>query len=231
MIVAIIGKKGGCGKSTIATHLAGWRQRSGSDTMLIDADRQATATLWAQTRTDLQNLPVPGISQSFDRAVRTSARNLARHYSDIIIDVAGGDETSATEALRIADVTLIPFQPAELDIWTTGAMEDLIDIARDINDHLRALALINRAPTNPRSKDPQRAQQALGESEVIQLTDILIRDRSSIRRCVPAGFLIDEWKPHDSKAIEELAQAYTVIFNDSIPSYVAPPRTGRRNAE
>ena len=43
MIIAVIGQKGGCGKSTIAVHLAGWRTNIGKDVLLIDSDRQGTA--------------------------------------------------------------------------------------------------------------------------------------------------------------------------------------------
>ena len=48
MIVAVIGIKGGTGKTTVAVHLAGWRQLSGKDTILIDADRQETSRLWVE---------------------------------------------------------------------------------------------------------------------------------------------------------------------------------------
>ena len=42
MKVAVIGEKGGTGKTTFATNLAGWRarRRPGSKIVLIDADRQ-----------------------------------------------------------------------------------------------------------------------------------------------------------------------------------------------
>ena len=58
MITAVIGEKGGCGKSTIAVHLAGWRKAAGHEVLLIDSDRQGTATLWAEARDD-RGLAVP----------------------------------------------------------------------------------------------------------------------------------------------------------------------------
>ena len=45
MIVAVLGEKGGTGKTTIAVHLAGWRLCAGREMMLIDADRQGSASL------------------------------------------------------------------------------------------------------------------------------------------------------------------------------------------
>ena len=58
MIVAVISEKGGTGKTTIAIHLAGWRKAAGSDVMLVDGDRQGTATYWVEVRGGL-GLPSP----------------------------------------------------------------------------------------------------------------------------------------------------------------------------
>ena len=87
MIVTVIGQKGGGGKSTIAVHLAGWRVNRGSDTLLIDSDRQGTARFWSLSRADL-GLPTPETIQQFDRSIGRSALNFAKRFDDIIIDVA-----------------------------------------------------------------------------------------------------------------------------------------------
>ena len=44
--VCVINWKGGCGKTTIATHLAVALASSGLETGLADYDRQETAKLW-----------------------------------------------------------------------------------------------------------------------------------------------------------------------------------------
>ena len=44
MIVAVLGEKGGTGKTTLATNLAGMRAAEGRDVLIIDADRQGSAS-------------------------------------------------------------------------------------------------------------------------------------------------------------------------------------------
>ena len=211
MITAVIGEKGGCGKSTLAVHLAGWRKIAGHEVLLIDSDRQGTVTLWAEARDD-RGLSVPDTVQQFGRSIRRTVLGFNRRYDDIVIDVAGGDEVAIATSLRIAQQAIVPFQPNELDIWTSGYLEDMIEPAMALNDELHVHAVLNRAPTHRTSPDIQRTVAALQALEVIRLSDIVIRERSSLRRCVPAGQLIDEWKPPDQKALTEMSAAYELIF-------------------
>ena len=48
--ICVINWKGGCGKTTIATHLAVALAASGLETGLADYDRQKTAKLWKKLR-------------------------------------------------------------------------------------------------------------------------------------------------------------------------------------
>ena len=192
MIIAVIGQKGGCGKSTIAVHLAGWRTNIGKDVLLIDSDRQGTAQHWSLTRNDEQ-LPTPETIQQFDRSIGRTAINFSRRFDDIIIDVAGGDELAIATSLRIADMGIVPFQPNELDVWTGGYLEDMVMPAQALNAKLRVLAVMNRAPTHHASTDVRRATEALSNLRSIEWTGNIVKERSALRRCVPAGALIDEW--------------------------------------
>ena len=215
MIIAVIGQKGGCGKSTIAVHLAGWRTNIGKDVLLIDSDRQGTARHWSLTRSD-ENLPTPETIQQFDRSIGRSALNFSRRFDDVIIDVAGGDELAIATSLRIADIGIVPFQPNELDVWTGGYLEDMVMPAQALNTKLRVMAVLNRAPTHHASTDVRRAVEALSELECIEWTGHIVKERSALRRCVPAGSLIDEWnQPNDRNAIAEMDAVYQLLFEES----------------
>ena len=50
MIVAVLAEKGGVGKTVIATNLAGMRAQEGRSVLLVNADRQGSADLWARYR-------------------------------------------------------------------------------------------------------------------------------------------------------------------------------------
>ena len=47
MIVAVVNIKGGVGKTTTAIALATLAARAGLDTVVLDADEQSSASLWA----------------------------------------------------------------------------------------------------------------------------------------------------------------------------------------
>ena len=54
-VVGVIGRKGGCGKTTIAVHLAAELATSRRIVAVVDADTQGSATYWAEPG----NLPLP----------------------------------------------------------------------------------------------------------------------------------------------------------------------------
>ena len=49
-VVALLGRKGGSGKSTLSTNIATWCARSGHKVMLGDVDRQQSVRSWLQRR-------------------------------------------------------------------------------------------------------------------------------------------------------------------------------------
>ena len=88
-------------------------------------------------------------------------RQLAPKYADIVIDVGGRDTGSLRAALTVADVVLIPVKPRSFDLWGVDQTAELVREAREINDRLRAVAVLNEA--DPQGKDNQTAMEALRE--------------------------------------------------------------------
>lgn len=217
MIVAVISEKGGTGKTTIAIHLAGWRTLAGSEVMLVDGDRQGTSTYWVEVRSELE-LPTPSTVQAFQRSLRRSVTDLSRYYDDVIVDVGAGDGVGMESILRIADLAIVPLQPNELDIWTVGLLDELAGDAGAINEELKIRAVLNRAPTHHANTDAQAANSALLQCEHIETTGLTVRERSSIRRSVPAGKLVDEWQPRDVKGEQELRAVYELVYGSATPT-------------
>ncbi len=75
MIVTIAGYKGGCGKTTVAVHLAAYFGNKNSNTLLIDGDPNRSALGWSQRG----QLP-------FDVCDLTAAQKQSEGRSHLILD-------------------------------------------------------------------------------------------------------------------------------------------------
>jgi chromosome partitioning protein len=215
MIVAVLGEKGGTGKTTFATNLAGMRaaEGQGRDVLLIDADRQGSAGYWAEKRSVAHaQLPAVQSVQKFGEGLMRTVRDMARRYDDIVIDAGAGDSREVESALRVADIAIIPVQPAGLDVWTLGLIDDRVGEAQAANLALLAYVVLNRTSSNPKDRDADDAREAIAGCQHLQLATGSICDRVAIKRAAPVGLTVMEYKPFDAKAADELQHLYTLAF-------------------
>lgn len=115
-IVLIANPKGGVGKSTVATNLAGYFARRGLSTMLGDLDRQQSALAWLRIRPPT----LPPVA-SWDRTDEKIARP-PKGVTHVVLDSpAGIHGHMLKDALKVADRLIIPLQPSLFDIYATQA--------------------------------------------------------------------------------------------------------------
>lgn len=212
-ILLIGGEKGGTGKTTLAVNLAALRALQGRDVLLVDTDVQASASYWAQSRDEAQTQPRVACIQKFGKGLPTEVRDLARRYQDLIIDAGGRDSVELRSALVVAERIFIPIQPSQFDIWTLGRMDDLVKTAQGFNADLRASVIISRASTNPSVNEAAEARTLLADFEHLRLADAVIRDRIAYRKAARDGLSVDELKPSDPKAIEEMRALFQEVFH------------------
>ena len=209
MILAVGNVKGGVGKTTLAVNLTIALTRSGRDVLLIDGDEQATAIAFTELRTAQKNGKPGYTAVSLQgAAIRTQVRQLAAKYSDIVIDVGGRDTGSLRAALTVADVVLVPVQPRSFDLWGVDQTADLVKEAREINEQLRAISVINAA--DPQGKDNEAAADALREVDGIDLAPGFIVRRKAFPNAAAAGLSVLEHD--DPKDIEELNRLTEALF-------------------
>ena len=114
--IVIANPKGGVGKSTLATNVAGMLARAGHAVMLGDVDRQQSSRQWLALRPP--ELPaIRGWDVAADAIVRPP-----KGPTHVVLDTPAGIEGKRLDAvLRIADKLLIPLQPSLFDIQATHA--------------------------------------------------------------------------------------------------------------
>ncbi len=213
-IILIGGEKGGTGKTTLAVNLAALRALQGRDVLLIDTDIQASASYWAQSRDEAGTQPRVACIQKFGKGLQTEVRDLAKRYQDLIIDAGGRDSLELRAALVIAERVYIPIQPSQFDIWTLGRMDDLVKTAQGFNPELQARVIISRASTNPSVNEVAEARNLLADFEHVQLSSVVIRDRIAYRKAARDGLSVEELKPADPKAVEEIQALFQEVFHD-----------------
>jgi chromosome partitioning protein len=214
MIILIGGEKGGPGKTTIATNLAAMRTKALFDVLLIDTDKQPTASYWCSLREDNRIEPRVASIQKFDKAVKTETLALKTKYQDIIIDAGGRDSPELRSALLVADKAIFPLRPSQFDLWTLGRLNTLVETASDLNENLKAYVVLNQASPHPAAKEVDEAKGFISEFENIILLNSIISERISFRRAAIQGMSVTEYRPEDTKGIEEIKALYNEVFNE-----------------
>jgi chromosome partitioning protein len=115
-VIVVANPKGGVGKSTLATNLAGALARRGHAVMLGDVDRQQSSRQWLQLRPG--QLPaIHGWEIKEDGLVRPP-----KGTTHVVLDTpAGLHGKRLDEVLKIADKVVVPLQPSLFDIQATHA--------------------------------------------------------------------------------------------------------------
>ncbi len=118
-VVVVANPKGGVGKTTLSTHIAGYFASRGHPVMLGDADRQQSSRLWLDLR--------PGAARPI-HTWNINADLIARPpkgTTHVVVDTpAGLHGWRFKDVMKMADKVLVPVQPSVFDIFATRAFLD-----------------------------------------------------------------------------------------------------------
>ena len=133
----IANPKGGVGKSTLATNLAGWFARQGHRVMLGDIDRQQSSREWLKLRSP--NLPhIASWQIENDRPARPP-----KETTHVVLDTpAGLHGKKLANALKQVRRVIIPLQPSIFDILATRQFLDQLFEEKEIRRHEAFVAIV-----------------------------------------------------------------------------------------
>jgi len=124
-IIGVCGRKGGCGKTTIAVHLAAQLSTRGPSVVLVDCDLQGSARAWAELEKlpmPVEHMPIETDSQvaSWSRAVR----NISADF--IVLDSPPHLNAALGAVIGLSDLVVVPCGPSGMDLIATGETVGLV---------------------------------------------------------------------------------------------------------
>jgi len=208
MIIALLNQKGGVGKTTLATHLAGEFTRLGDSVVVIDADPQGSALDWSQRRSQTGLPRLFGVIGLARETLHLEAPEIARSVDHVVVDGPPRVTALARSALLAADLVLIPVQPSPYDVWASSEMVALVAEALVFRPMLRAAFVVNRRVT--RTVIGREARATLTEHRIAPLA-AEIHQRIVFAESVAAGRLAFEVDSGSPAACEIAALAAEVM--------------------
>jgi len=207
--IALVGNKGGAGKTTLSINLAcGLNRRR--PTILLDADPQRSSLQWRDIAGDDMDGKLVDVLEAQDDIHTVVAQN-RDHFDFVVIDcppAVGSEQTR--QALLCSDMVIIPVLPSPLDLWASVRVEGELDYARSENPALRALMVVNQL--EPRTRLSQLMRDALAEIDV-PVANTEIRRRVAYRNAILQGCSVLDAGASARQAASEIEQFIDEVVN------------------
>ena len=220
-IVGVLSRKGGVGKTTLATNLAVLAGEAGKRTLLIDLDPQRSAAHWWRARDAATPQLVETDPASLKEVLEAAAED---GVAMAVVDARPSAEFDVAHVATLADLVLVPTRPAVFDL---RAILDTLDIVRTAGR--RALIALNACPP-PRGAgeasvvvDARHALAAFG----VPVAPVAIIHRSAFPAAALQGLATVELDP-SSKAAKEIRALWRAVEKELINGEANPRgRTGK----
>ncbi len=213
MIILFGAEKGGVGKSTLSTNLAGMMSKRGLDVLLIDADPQPSSSNWVGRRDDDTELNGVTCVRLLGSKIAKQILAQSEKYEHIIIDTGGRDSDELRAAMVVADKLFIPLKPSQPDAETLVKMEQNIEaVATFRRDDLVTKVIICMASPNTKVKESEELIEVLEEFEGIGLVAKIIKERKIYRDAFKIGRTVEEVYPLDKKALSEMEELFQEVL-------------------
>jgi chromosome partitioning protein len=201
--LAVIALKGGSGKTTVATHLALAAHLRGVDTLVADIDPQRSA----------QNILSSRAASGPDCVISSGVTLMATQFTAVglrkqlmIVDTAAGIVEDVSEAIVLADLTVMVVRPTLIDL--SGLARTLTIVRRLAKP---SVVVMNQAPFAREGIEPPLVKRALRGLEYMQArpAPTILRARSIYQTALETGRSAEETT--DAAAAAEIGALWAFI--------------------
>jgi chromosome partitioning protein len=203
-VITLASRKGGAGKSTLTAHLSAHAQAKGWRCLVIDADPQASLTLWQSLR--------PGGEPQLQSATRGIDRALAfamlEGYDWVFIDTSPTTWLVVQEAIRAATLVVVPARPGFFDL---NAVLETVKTARSLDKPYAVV--LNAAPAKRDDKESPVVASARSflDGQGIPVWWGQVSQRAGYSLTLAAGASASERSDDNTAAAAEVATLWTSI--------------------
>lgn len=194
-VIAVAQQKGGAGKTTLAAQLAvAWA--TNKSVALMDIDPQGSLSAWHGLRAgsdrSLDNIHLSSVS---GWRVATELGRLKSDFDIVLIDCPPHADTETKNAMRAAELVVIPVQPSPMDVWATAPTAEF---ASEQGTPVRLV--LNRVPPRSRLVD---AVQAMLKDKNLKLAKNHLGNRVAFAASMMEGMGVTE-SERTSQAAQEI---------------------------
>jgi chromosome partitioning protein len=212
MIILVGSNKGGCGKSTTVINLAIAYAKQSREVLIIDADRQSTASRWSNDREYYQLTPYIQVLQKYDN-LQPALNQIKSKYDVILVDVAGRNSRELLSAMLAADLLICPLQCSQPDLDTLAELKEQVIRAADLNPKLKTYIYHTMASTNTKVKDNERKEfiDYISQYEDFKVLNAVNYFRKIYKDAMSEGKSVLELS--NDEAVNEITQLYNEVEN------------------
>jgi chromosome partitioning protein len=216
--VAVIARKGGSGKTTVAINLAIAAHRRGLSTLLADSDPQRSAVDVLKGRRQIGG---PTVVETVSRELcALQASSVRASIEALIIDTPAGEVEELAHAIVLADVSVLVIRPTLLDF---AALLRTLQVVRQLRK--RAIVVLNQAPPTRAGVEPPSVRKAHDVLRLLRLpvSPAILRTRAAYQAALERGCSAEE-QTSDAAAAKEIGDLWqniqTFVADTSMPEYV-----------
>ena len=206
-VIALVGNKGGAGKTTLCVNLAA-AFAGHQPTVILDADPQQSSLQWQDIAAEDESVDVIAA----DADTRRWQKQFDAAMTVLIDCPPSVHSEQMQQALRIADIALVPIQPSPVDIWATVHVETEVEQALQHNPRLKALLVVNQL--EPRTRLSKMIHRALAE------LSLPVAESAIHRRVVYRSSFLDGRTVHQVGRRGEVASAEIHDLANEIRGYL-----------